>query len=170
MPLDIAAWGAKHLPADSPYKLIGDTLYAEFRDEDFADLYPNNGQPGLSPVLLSFVTVFQTLERLSDRAAANAVRMRLDWKYALHLAIDDDGFDHSVLCEFRARLIQHDAEARVFEHVLLHLKAIGLLKTRAIQRTDSLVLLTKARTLGRLELVIESLRVALRALLRAAPD
>ena len=74
MPPDIATWGAKHLRADSPYKLIGDTIYAEFRDEDFADLYPNNGQPGLSPVLLSFVTVFQTLERLSDRAAAEAVR------------------------------------------------------------------------------------------------
>lgn len=73
MPADIVAWGAKHLASDSPYKLIGDTLFEQICDEDFADLYPNNGQPGLSPVLLAFVTVFQCLENLSDRAAAEAV-------------------------------------------------------------------------------------------------
>ena len=62
----------------------------------FADLYPAEGQPALSPVDLAFVTIFQYLEDLSDRQAAESMRMRLDWKYALHQPVDYAGFDFSV--------------------------------------------------------------------------
>ncbi|NJM08659.1 transposase [Candidatus Gracilibacteria bacterium] len=158
--------GERHLAADSPYRLVGDVLYAQYHDEDFADLYHPEGKPALSPVLLALVSTFQHLENLSDRAAAYAVRTRLDWKYALHLALDDAGFDSSVLCEFRKRLLTHEAEARLFEHVLDQLKRLGLIAARGIQRTDSLALLTQARSLGRLELVFETLRVALKALVQ----
>jgi transposase len=170
MPLEMDAWGAKHLAADDPYKLIGDTLYEQYHDQDFVDLYHKEGQPGLSPVLLAFVTVFQNLENLPDRRAAEAVEINLKWKYALHLSFDADGFDASVLCEFRKRLLTHDAEARVFDAVLTQMKALGLLKTRGTQRTDSLALLSRARHLGRLELVIETMRCALRALLDVDAD
>jgi transposase len=83
MPPEMAAWGAKHLAADDPYKRIGDTLYHQYHDEDFADLYPNEGKPALSPVLLAFVTVFQTLDNLSDRKAAEAVEINLK-RHATH--------------------------------------------------------------------------------------
>lgn len=106
MPPEIGAWGAKHLPEESPYRLVGDTLYSQFHNEDFTDLYHPEGKPGLSPVLLALATVFQRLENLPDRAAANAVTTRLDWKYALHLSLDAETFDPSVLtdsCHFRER-------------------------------------------------------------------
>lgn len=167
---EIAAWGAKHLPADNPYRLVGDMLYDQFHDQDFVDLYHPEGKPGLSPVLLALVTVFQALEHLPDRAAASAVRNRLDWKYALHLPFDDDGFDASVLTEFRARLIDHGAEARVFEAVLTQITARRLLKQRGTQRTDSTHVLAKVRSLTRLETVGEALRAALNALAVVAPD
>jgi transposase len=170
MPPEMAAWGAKHLAADDLYKLIGDTLYAQYHDEDFADLYPTDGQPGLSPVLLAFVTVFQNLDNLPDRKAAEAVEINLKWKYALHLPFDADSFDASVLCEFRKRLLVHSAAARVFDVVLAQMKALGLIKTRGTQRTDSLSLLSRARDLGRLELVFETMRCALHALLDADAD
>jgi transposase len=48
------------------------------------------------------VTVMQFAEDLSDRQAADAVRGRIDGKYALGLELDDPGFDFSVLSEFRA--------------------------------------------------------------------
>src|SRR5215831_200270 len=114
MPPEIAAWGTNHLAGDDPYKLIGDLLYEDYRDEDFADLYHKEGKPALSPVLVALVLVLQALENLSDRKAASAVECHLKWKYALHLPLDDHGFDASVLCEFRKRLIEHSAEARVF--------------------------------------------------------
>jgi transposase len=170
MPPEMAAWGTKHLADDDPYKLIGDTLYEQYHDEEFVDLYHKEGQPGLSPVLLAFVTVFQTLENLPDRKAAEAVECNLKWKYALHLPFDADGFDASVLCEFRKRLIIHSAEARVFDVVLAQMQALGLIKTRGTQRTDSLSLFSRARDLGRLELVFETMRCALHAVLDADAD
>ncbi|MGW4519249.1 transposase, partial [Streptomyces sp. NPDC004393] len=89
--------------------LIRDRLDVLFEDEEFAGLYPTDGRPGLSPGQLALVSVLQFAENLSDRAAADAVRTRLDWKYALGLELDDPGFDYSVLCEFRARLAENGA-------------------------------------------------------------
>ncbi|MFL5804700.1 MAG: transposase [Roseiflexaceae bacterium] len=170
MPPELAAWGARHLVDDDPYKLVGDTLYEQYHDEDFADLYHKEGKPGLSPVLLSFVTVFQAFDNLPDRKAAEALEVNLKWKYALHLPLDAGSFDSSVLCEFRQRLLDHSAEARVFDQVLTQMHVMGLVKTRGIQRTDSLALFSRARELGRLELVFETMRVVLRDLLKADAD
>ncbi len=170
MPPEIAAWGANHLAADSPYRLVGETLYTQFHDLDFADLYHVEGKPALSPVTVALVTVFQHLENLADRGAANAVRTRLDWKFALHLPLDDDGFDASVLCEFRQRLLEHDAGERIFAQVLAQLSALGLLKKRGTQRSDSTHVLAAVRSLNRLEVVGEALRLALNTLAVAAPE
>ena len=46
----------------SPYRLVGDTLYAQFHDVAFADLYHHEGKPALSPVLLALVTIFHALD------------------------------------------------------------------------------------------------------------
>jgi len=73
---------------------------------------------------------------------------RLDWKYALHLGLTYAGFDHSVLCEFRQRLIAHDAQRRVFDQLLAALRAAGLLKGKHMQRTDSLAVLAAVRALS----------------------
>ena len=170
MPPDIAAWGTKHLASDSPYKLIGDTLFEQIRDEDFADLYPRDGQPSISPVLLSFVTIFQSLENLSDRKTVYNLRFRLDWKYALHLEPSYRSFDHTVLSEFRQRLLKHGAESRVFNAIFAQLKQLGFYKQRGIQRTDSLAIYTHHRLLRRIELCVETIRVCVKALLHDAPD
>jgi transposase len=60
---------------------LRDTLGTIYEDEQFADLFPQRGQPALAPWRLALVCVLQFLEGLSDRQAANAVRGRLDWKY-----------------------------------------------------------------------------------------
>ncbi|MGW5251097.1 transposase, partial [Streptomyces sp. NPDC004129] len=96
-------------PNGTPAMLIRDRLDVLFEDEEFAGLYPPDGRPGLSPGQLALVSVLQFAGNLSDRAAADAVRTRTDWKYALGLELDDPGFDYSVLCEFRARLAENGA-------------------------------------------------------------
>jgi transposase len=95
-----------------------DQLGTIFQDQDFADLFPESGQPGQSPFRLALITILQFLEGLSDRNAADAVRGRIDWKYLLCLELEDPGFDYSVLCEFRARLLEGGAEHRLFDKVL----------------------------------------------------
>src|SRR5919199_2714159 len=99
---------------------LADELGTIFRDQDFADLFPSQGQPAEAPFRLALVTILQFLEGLSDRAAAEAVRSRIDWKYLLCLELDDAGFDYSVLCEFRARLVEQGAERRLFDRLREH--------------------------------------------------
>ncbi|MFF0018709.1 transposase [Streptomyces sp. NPDC005374] len=116
-------------PKGTPAMLIRDRLDVLFEDEEFAGLYSDDGRPGLSPGRLALVSVLQFAENLSDRAAADAVRTRIDWKYALGLELGDPGFDHSVLCEFRTRLAEQDGAAdRLLQVMLDRLREASLLK------------------------------------------
>ncbi len=110
------------------------------------------------------------MEGLSDRQAAEAVRSRIDWKYALGLDLADPGFDYSVLSKFRARLMAGSAEMKLLDIMLEQFKAHGLLKPRGKQRTDSTHVLAAIRTLNRLESVGETLRAALNAVATVAPE
>ena len=154
----------------NPYVLLRDRLGTVFADADFADLYPKLGQPAYAPWRLALVTIMQFREGLSDRQAAEAVRGRSDWKYLLALDLADGGFDFSVLCEFRARLLQHEATERLLIRLLAAAREDGLLKARGRSRTDSTHVLAAVRDLNRLELVGETLRAVLNAIAVAAPD
>ncbi len=149
---------------------IGDELSEVFQDQLFAPLFPTRGQPAEAPWRLALVTVLQFVEGLSDRQAADAVRTHIDWKYALRLELDDIGFDFSVLCEFRARLLAGGAEQLLFEALITHAKERGWLKARGRQRTDSTHVLAAIESLSRLECVAETLRHALNVLAVVVPD
>ena len=69
----------------------------------------------------------QFAENLTHRQAAAAVRSRIDWKYALSLELTDEGFDFSVLSEFRARLLEHEAGERLLDVMLEQFQQAGLL-------------------------------------------
>ena len=157
-----------------PHGTVVTRLRDEFADlycdEDFAALYPRRGQPGLAPWRLALVTVLQFLEHLSDRQAADAVRSRIDWKYALGLNLDDPGFHFSVLTEFRSRLLVGHAEYLLFDKMLAHFKARGLIRPRGRQRTDSTHVLGAVRDLRLLELVTETMRAALNELATLTPE
>ncbi len=154
----------------NPLLKLRDELGAIFADTDFADLFPRLGQPGLPPWRLALVTLLQFRENLPDRQAAEAVRARIDWKYLLGLELADPGFDHSVLCEFRARLLAGSAEERLLHKLLDACQARGLLKARGRQRTDATHVLASIRVLNRLELLGETLRAALNEIAAVAPD
>jgi transposase len=152
------------------YMQMRDELGTLFNDEQFTDLFPNVGQLAQSPWRLALVTVMQFAENLTDRQAADAVRARIDWKYALSLELTDDGFDFSVLSEFRQRLITNGAEARLFEIMLAAFQERDLLKAGGKQRTDSTHILANVRELNRIEFVGETMRAALNELATTAPD
>jgi len=166
MPSETEQIGRALMGTESVYRLIGDKLFAELQEKEFADLYPSVGQPGLSPVILAFVTVFQFMEKLPDRQAAESLRMRIDWKYALHLPLGYEGFNFSVLSEFRDRLLAGKAERRVFEKLVEQMREMGLIKERGKQRSDSIAMLTKVRWLSRLEVAVETLRLAVVSLVK----
>src|SRR5438067_2286209 len=107
---------------------VRDELGEVFADGAFIDAFGIRGRPGISPGQLAMVTVLQFTENLTDRQAADAVRGRIDWKYCLGLSLEDEGFDFSVLSEFRARLVAGSLELRVLDLLLDRLKGLGLVK------------------------------------------
>ena len=157
------------LPKGNAITQLRDCFGAVYHDDQFRALYPTRGQPAYAPWRLALVTVFQFLEHLSDRQAAEHVRTRLDWKYALALELEDLGFHYSVLSEFRARLVAADQGEVLFNTFLQVCKDHHLLKVGR-QRTDSTHVLARMRVLNRLELIGETLRVALDDLATIIPD
>lgn len=149
---------------------VRDELPGLFADEQFVSAFGVRGKPGISPGLLALVTVLQFAENLTDRQAADAVRARIDWKYALGLDLSDPGFDHTVLTGFRQRLIDHELEEKVLDLLLPRCSELGLVKPKGRQRTDSTHVLAAVRSANRLEFLAEALRAALEALAAAAPD
>ena len=157
-------------PDGNTYLLLRDELGTLFTDADFASLYPTRGQPAEAPWRLALITIFQFLENLSDRRAAEAVRGRIDWKYALGLDLSDAGFDSTVLCEFRARLIAGSLERRLLDALLDRCRERNWLTARGRQRTDSTHVLARVRAVQRLECAGETLRHALNTLAVVAPE
>ncbi len=170
VPEDTARVARAAFPKGNVYLRMHDELGRLYADRDFAALFPTRGQPALAPAQLALVTLMQFAEGLSDRQAAEAVRGRIDWKYALCLELDDPGFHYSVLSEFRARLLAHEQEALLFDLLLTRCREAGLVRARGRQRTDSTQVLAAIRQLNRLESVGEALRHALHALAAVVPD
>ena len=171
-PLIAAAIAAKY-SGKRPRPLavqVRDRLGQWLADEEFAAAFGDRGRPGWSPSRLALVTVLQRAENLGDRAAAEAVRTRIDWQYLLGLPLDDPGFDHTVLSEFRNRVADAGLEQVALDALLARLAAAGLVKPGGKQRTDSTHVVAAVAALNRLELAGESVRAALEALTAAHPD
>ena len=111
-------------PKGNVYMRIRDELGTLYKDESFEHLFPHCGQSAEAPWRLLLVCLMQFAEGLSDQQAADAVRGRVDWKYMLSLELTDPGFDASVLCEFRQRLLQGKADQLILQP-LLDLALVG---------------------------------------------
>lgn len=157
-------------PKGNPYLTLHEELGVIFSDEDFADLFPSRGQHAYPPWRLALITILQFRENLADRQAAEAVRSRIDWKYLLALELTDPGFDYSVLSKFRKRLLEGGLEALLLDKMLARLQEVGIVKSRGKQRSDSTHILASVRELNRLEHMAETMRAALNAIAKAAPE
>ena len=97
---------------------------------------------------------------MPSRQAADAVRSRIDWKYALGLELTDPGFDFTVLSEFRARLVAGGAERLyVGGDARSPARLAGWSRPAPGSAPDSTHVLAAIRTLNRLELVGKKLRL-----------
>ncbi|GAA2276088.1 hypothetical protein GCM10010145_38880 [Streptomyces ruber] len=113
--------------------------------------------------------MLQFLLGLSDRQAAEAVRCRIDSKYAMAMELDDPGFRHGVLADFRDRLAEDGRADRLLDLALARLKEVGPVRERTTQRTDSTRVLAAVRDLTRLELITEAVRAALEEVAGTSP-
>ena len=149
------------------YKLFAKKIWpllAECREELAACYRSDNGRPGVEPVVLLGVMIFQFLERVPDRQAVELVKYHLGWKLALNLKLSDQGFHPTTLVYFRHRLIEHGKSDVAMRAVLRALQKEGFISKRSKQRLDSTHVLAAVSSLSALECVRESLRLALEEL------
>jgi len=170
MPAETRRIAHAAFPKPSRCMQMRDQFGTIYEDAAFAALYPRRGQPAEAPWRLALITVMQYADHLTDRQAAEAVRSRMDWKYALALELTDAGFHYSVLSKFRTRLVAGGAEQLLLDALLTRLQATGWLKAGGRARSDSTHIVAAIRGLNRLECVGETLRAALNDLAVVAPD
>ncbi len=154
-----AAFGKRNI-----YVYIGGAADRLFADIDLSNLYPQEGMPQELPYLLTLVTIFQFNEGLADRQAAEATRVRVDWKYALHLPLNHPGLYAFSLCDFRQRLFTYDCGKAQFERVLTRLQKTPYLPEGPFPNANADTVLKSVCTRSRLDWVISALQTAVQTL------
>jgi len=159
---------APELFADNDkYKLFAKKVWpvlAQCREQLGECYQADNGRPGVEPIVLLGVLIFQFLERVPDRQAVELVKYHLGWKLALNLKLSEGGFHPTTLVYFRQRLIEHAKADVAMRAVLAALQKEGLIPKRSKQRLDSTHVLSAVSDLSALECVRETLRLALEEL------
>lgn len=106
------------------YIVLGDTINTLFADIDLAMIYPEEGVSKEFPYQQTLVLIFQFHEGLADRQAAEATRVRTDWKYALHLPLAHPGLNITGLADFRQRVRANASHKEKVQHALLRVQEI----------------------------------------------
>ncbi|MSP13099.1 MAG: IS1182 family transposase [Chloroflexi bacterium] len=170
IPAETVTCARAAFPKGNVYMHMRERLGVIYQDSDFADLFTTHqGRPAEAPGLLVLVLIMGYAEGLTDQQTAEAVRARIDWKYALGLPLTDPGVDASVLSELRDRIIAGGQEQQLLDHMLAQFQEQGYVKGQGKQRTDSTHVLAATRHMNRLEVVGETMRQALNTLAEVAP-
>jgi IS5 family transposase len=139
--LDAAALVGHLVPAGTVYAFLAEHRGRLFPDGLFADLFPSGrGRPSVPADVVATVMVLQSLEGLSDREAAQALRTDLSWKVAAGLALDDEGFHPTVLTLWGNKLRSSDHPQRIFDVVRDVVAETGVLAGRTRRALDSTLL------------------------------
>lgn len=91
------------------YLAAGDQSDLLFKELSLDHPHKQLEQPVHTTAILYLITVFQYVETLPDILAADALRERVDWKYALHLPLQHPGLKAVEFCQFRHLLLGDQA-------------------------------------------------------------
>lgn len=152
------------------YIQVGDRLDAileNIRLDQFADLVKISKT---AAVVLSLVTFFEFVEGLTDDQATEAMRTRVDWKYALHLPVHSPVFHPNILCEFRYMLLTDPVGRAELQKLVDRLLALTPPLNYPTQNTEILPLLSGLCLLNRLNWISQAMQQALGALAGKYPD
>jgi hypothetical protein len=169
IPAETASAVAAVFGKGNSYVIIGDRLESLFAKMDLSWL-DRGVNPTYSLLIYALVTVFQFNERLPDRRAAEALRSRPDWKYALHLPLMHPGIVPLALCEFRRQLWHNSIGVQTFQDIVAAVAACGLSPIDNEAPIDVSDILASICNLSRLEQITDALRAALETLAANRPE
>jgi hypothetical protein len=138
--LDVESVAGHLLPVGGVFAFLAAHRGELFPEEMFADLFKIGGRPSVPAEVIASVIVLQTLNGLSDEAAAEAVTFDLRWKAACGLAVTAKGFHPTTLTYWRRRLANSDRPNRIFDVVKDVVAATGVLTGKTRRALDSTVL------------------------------
>lgn len=118
----------------------------------------------------AMMTAFQYAEELTDYQMVEAIRNRVDLKYALHFPLNYLGIDPMALCEFHQRLYADPSSRHSYQELVDRLIEFGLLKTEERQTLLVLHMLEAICTGTRRQRVVEAMYQALEALTFTNPE
>lgn len=168
-----AALGASLFAPDDRYRLFAQRIYPQLmkvRPHLEKAYSPDTGRTALEPVLLLGVSLLQYLDGTPDRQAVELLRYHAGWNFALNRQLGETLFHPSSLCRFRDRLQAHGLAAVGFQSVLDALIEAGLVKRQSAQRLDSTQVFGLVSKMSRVEMVRQSLRLALEELEPRLPE
>src|ERR687885_947228 len=137
-PAEPQPWAAL-IPPESFYARLAAYREVLVTDEDYVPLYKVSpkGRPSIPPSLVVLAMLLQYHDDCSDVEAEQRLRFDLRWKHALGLGLEDVGFDATVLCHFRRKLLDRGLERVLFERLVNAAREAGLLTKDAAQLLDS---------------------------------
>ena len=154
------------IPADSFYARLAQMRDVLVADATYRPLYKDSvrGRPSIPPSLVVLTMLLQYHDDCSDAATEARVRFDLRWKHALGLSLEDSGFDATVLCHFRRKLLEQGMERVLFNRLINAARVAGLLSKDADQVADSSHILGAAGVRDTYTLIRGGIRKLLRAL------
>jgi transposase len=164
-PTDPQPWSSV-VPADSFYARLAQWRDVLVDDEDYAPLYKDSpkGRPSIPPSMVVLAMLLQYHDDCSDAEAEARMRFDLRWKHALGIGLADEGFDATVLCRFRRKLLDHGLERVLFEQLVNAAREAGLLTKDAAQLLDSSHILGAAGARDTYALIRGGIRKLVRSL------
>jgi transposase len=164
-PADPQPW-AQMIPADSFYARLAQWRDVLVDDEDYAPLYKDSpkGRPSIPPSMVVLAMLLEYHDDCSDAEAEQRMRFDLRWKHGLGLALEDEGFDATLLCRFRRKLLERGLERNLFERLVKAAREAGLIAKDATQLLDSSHILGAAGARDTYTLIRGAVRKLLRTL------
>jgi len=152
------------------YILVGEQLEFILKNIQQESLSESSKTSRAGGAILPLTTFFQFIEGLTDEQAMDAVRTRIDWKYALHLPVNTLTFHQNALCEFRQKVIKDPASQREFQKLVDRLITLDPPYDHPHQNFEVLALLSSICSINVMNLALEAMRAALGALASRFPE
>ena len=152
------------------YILVGEQLEFVLKDIQLESLSESSKISRAGGAILPLTTFFQFIEGLTDEQAIDAVRTRIDWKYALHLPVNTLTFHQNALCEFRQKVINNPANQREFQKLVDRLITLNPPNNHTHQDFEILALLSSICSTNVMNWALEAMCAALGALASRYPE
>jgi transposase len=152
------------------YIVLGESLEAVLEN---TPLHYSCGKEGASPTAgttESLITFFQFVEVLTDIQAADAVRTRIDWKFALHLSLIPARFDERKLCQFRQWIWMDAAGQHEFQTLIDRVTRFVPSLKNNFQNLTSLEVIAAVCSMNRLHHAQQTMNRLLEILATQFPD